>query len=529
VENDTQDDETNGGLKVSKARIPRIALLLVVPLLTTAGWAVEIIEGPTLTMDPNGVTPLAGVVELKTDSPVRVTLKISNGGDSWKVKFPEARRDHALPLLGLEPDSAYEVELHLSPGGPVRGSLSAFTGPLPQDFPAIEVGASDPKKMEPGFTLLDCFFRQNGDSRPEYTMIVDDRGDVVWYSTRCSSAMRQLPNGNLWFRDGASVFELDMIGNQTLVTELADPGLGLHHDIVRSPLGTYISLSTEVVMVPDYPTSEADPNAPTQTAPVVDEPVVLFAPDGSLLGKWRLTEMLDPTRIGYGSLTPTESGAWDWGHANAVVYDPRDDSILVSVRHQDAVVKFSRATGELIWILAPHDNWSPEFEPFLLQPVGRHFEWQYHQHAPMITPSGTLLLFDNGNRRASPFDGNDLTPDAENVSRAVEYSIDEEAMEVEQVWQYGPGLFSPFISDVDWLPRSGNVLVTFGATSYVGGVRSIDLGRGTIHTRIIEVDHRTSPREVFDLTVYDRDGGMIAVYRSERIPSLYGAEVVTSK
>ena len=294
---------------------------------------------------------------------------------------------------------------------------------------------------------------------------------------------------------------------------------------MRSFNGTYLSLSRESVQVPEFPTSETDPDAPRAEAAVRDEPVVEFLPDGTLRNEWFLTDMIDPTRIGYGSLNSSPLG-YDWAHTNAVIYDPTDDSIITSARHQDAVVKFSRSTGDLVWILAPHDNWSPEFQPFLLHPVGTPFRWQYHQHAPMFTGEGTLLLFDNGNNRASPFDGNPVVPDIDNFSRGVEYEIDEEAMEVRQVWEYGEHIperiYSRARSDADWLEATGNVLMTFGVVTHVGGVSSADLGLGELHARIVEATDDPVPERVFELVLYDdSQGGRIQVYRGERLPSLY--------
>ncbi|NIM00972.1 MAG: hypothetical protein GTN89_08715 [Acidobacteria bacterium] len=300
----------------------------------------------------------------------------------------------------------------------------------------------------------------------------------------------------------------------------------MHHDLVKTPLGTYLSLDRQEVNVADFPTSETDPNAPTAPALLRDDSVVEFLPDGTLREEWPHVDHLDITRIGYGSLNPTANGL-DWTHSNAVTYRPEDDSIIVSVRHQDAVFKFSRQTGQLEWILGPHDNWSPAFEPYLLHPVGPGFRWQYHQHAPMWTGSGNLLLFDNGNLRASPFDG--TTPDApwEAFSRAVEYSIDTQNMHIRQVWEYGEDaaerIYSSFISDADWLPMTGNRLLTFGGTGYVDGVESATLGLGEVHPRIIEVTDDNVPVKVFELWAHDPSGGRIATYRGERIASLYPA------
>ncbi len=304
-------------------------------------------------------------------------------------------------------------------------------------------------------------------------------------------------------------------------------GLNFHHEVFATQYGTLLTLDRATVTVENYPTSETDPNAPTATADIVDDPVIEFDPvTGSVLNRWPLTDILDPTRIGYGSIIPSNVGGNDWGHANAVILDPgsnledpSDDGIIVSVRHQDAVIKFSRATGNLIWILGPHENWGSDFQPFLLTPVGEPFEWQYHQHAPMITPHGTLLLFDNGNNRASPFDAK--LPDANNYSRVVEYSINEQTMEVSQVWEYGSNtperLYSGFICDADWLSQTGNVLATFGGTTLVNGVPTA--GRTA---RIIEVDPATSTK-VFELVIDEPNPiqrGWI-VYRSERIADLY--------
>jgi hypothetical protein len=143
----------------------------------------------------------------------------------------------------------------------------------------------------------------------------------------------------------------------------------------------------------------------------------------------------------------------------------------------------------------------------------------------MWTGHGTLLLFDNGNFRASPFDGTTPMTEAESFSRAVEYEIDEPQMHVRQLWEFGefaePRLYSWFISDADWQPLTGNRLITFGGISHVDGTPSIDLGLGTNHARLIETTDEEPATVVFDLTLHDPTGGRVAVYRSERIPDLY--------
>ena len=191
--------------------------------------------------------------------------------------------------------------------------------------------------------------------------------------------------------------------------------------------------------------------------------------------------------------------------------------------------KSHATTGQLRWILGPPANWGPAWQPYLLKPVGTPFVWQYAQHSPILTPQGTLILFDNGNFRASPFDPG--VPDANNYSRAVEYSINEQTMEVSQVWEYGrtnvaERLYTDHEGNAELLPQTGNVLMDFGAVSYVNGVAPSQYGPSATMARITEVTHDPVPQIVFDLAIstYANTNTSYkdcSVYRCHRIPDLY--------
>ena len=140
------------------------------------------------------------------------------------------------------------------------------------------------------------------------------------------------------------------------------------------------------------------------------------------------------------------------------------------------------------------------------------------------------MLHDNGNFRASPFDGRTPVMQSENFSRAVEYEIDEEKMEIRQVWEYGadssPRLYAEYVGDADSLPDTRNTLITFGGVIFIDGMSVGDLGLGNIVTRITEVTHETPARKVFDVMLYKPESGaVVATYRSEKIPALYGPDV----
>jgi hypothetical protein len=263
---------------------------------------------------------------------------------------------------------------------------------------------------------------------------------------------------------------------------------------------------------------------------VVGDVVVQFERDGSISKHWKLLDILDPYRIGYQSLwgffdrtdyAHIEGGTKDWGHSNAVIHDPADDSLILSVRHQDALVKIDRETGRLIWILGDPAGWKEPWRDHLLKPDAS-VEWPYHAHSPMLTPDGTLLVYDNGNFKALPF----ATPvaAADNYSRVVEFAIDEESKTLRQVWDYrSPDMsFTGFLGDANVLPQTGNVLVTEGGHVVdEQGVPLDDNNAGRKWARIVELTRTSTPEKVFELLVGGDKAPGWTVYRSVRVEQLH--------
>jgi len=107
----------------------------------------------------------------------------------------------------------------------------------------------------------------------------------------------------------------------------------------------------------------------------------------------------------------------------------------------------------------------------------------------------------NGNWRASPFDGTRRQVSNESSSRAVEYSIDEEKMEVSELWEYvgktDERICSVAMGNATILPSTGNVLITFGSVIYTDGMISAASGQGASHARIVEVDNNHDSDRVY--------------------------------
>ncbi len=500
------------------------------------------ITAPIVVLDPNLNTPLAGELHVASNVPTKITLDLNNGEKKWSIEFTGYQTEHTLPVLGLYPDRIHEITVHITSRDGQRMTfnkpLQVMTDPLPDGFPSIVVRHSEPGKMEPGFTLFDVIPEGDNAEFGALIIIVDEHGKVVWYQIGSRyTNVRQTADGNLIYLQGSEYIEMDMLGNPVRKwkamgkstekisdTPVATPSF--HHDVFPMENGNFLTLSIETRVYENYPTNAWKPNSPKETATVAGDLVVEFAPDGSIVNEWSLLELLDPYRVGYDSLGKYWNSFFgkktrDWSHANSVIHDPRDDSVIVSIRHQDAVVKFSRKTGKLIWILGTHDNWDKEkFGRYLLKPQNdqQHF-FPFHQHSPMILPNGNLMLYDNGNHRASPFDK--IVPYTDNFSRAVEYAIDEKNMTVELVWEYGQfaleKIYSAALGDANYLPTTGNILITHGNIFEKKQEKKLS-------AQIVEVTHTTPAEEVFNVVVFDETSDSSSgwrVYRSERISSLY--------
>ena len=511
----------------------------------------------TLTDPPSARAPLAARLTLTTDEPAVVTLAVTDSTREWSVT-PEVEPgvDHSLLVLGLRPDRTHEVVVAATDAaGNTSWSapITIVTDPLPDDFPPFEVTVSDPERSEPGVTLFALMrWPDGGRAAPEGIVVaVDVSGEVVWYheSDRYISDLFRLRNGNFMYIGSvngirSTIVELDLLGNivaQWHPRALADAGLEnstfvdtdtFHHDVVELPSGNLLALSTEVRSYENFPTSTEDANAPTAPRNLAGDTIVEFQRDGIIVREWKLLDLFDPKRVGYGSLA---GGYWratyaelmedpdvaDWAHTNALVYDEQDDAIVASLRFQDAVVKIDAETSQIRWILGPRGGWKAPWDQHLLAPQG-DLAWAYHGHGAKVTPRRTILQFDNGNNRATAFE--ERMPESELYSRAVEFLVDEAAMTVSQVWDYGPDderFFSSFLSDADMMPITGNVLITDGArTSEVEDETS---GETTTHNwmRIVEVTHTTPSEKVFELVIDDVPPNGWRVYRAERLPGLY--------
>lgn len=409
------------------------------------------LDNPNIILNPYGNSPLTALVLFETEKEldVKVTITGKDKLTTYTHTFSKAK-EHYLPIYGLYADSNNKIIIEC---GNNKKEIYIQTEKLPENMILSTSIKANKSKL-----TNDLYFYTPSSSG--YTVAYDVNGEVRWYLTNYALwKIDRLQNGHLlvsterlinnpYYMTG--LYEIDLLGK--IYTEFSLEG-GYHHDYYEMENGNLLVASDDFN---------------NEDGTVEDYIVELDRTTGKIIKTFDLKKVLNMEDGQSENYT-----SYDWFHNNSVWYDKKTDSITLSGRHQDAVINISYQTGELNWIIGDSTNWSSEYQKYFFTPVGNNFEWQWSQHAAMITPEGYVFLFDNGNNKSK---NKDEYVDASNsYSRGVMYKIDTEKMTIEQVFEYGKekgsSFYSPYISDVDYLDKN-HYIIHSGGIVYVDGKNS---------------------------------------------------------
>lgn len=484
------------------------------------------IENPNVILDPYKASPLTALIMFETENEVtpKVTIKGKNKSATFTHTFNKSK-EHYLSIYGLYPDKENEVIVEYEENDKVvEKTIKIKTEKLPDDFILPTSVKADKNKL--GNELY--FFTP---SSKGYTCAYDINGDVRWYLTNYALWDNiRLENGHMlisterlinnpYYMTG--LYEIDMLGK--IYTEYSLPG-GYHHDYYELPNGNLLVASD------DFANGKGT---------VEDYIVELDRKTGEVVKTFDLKDVLN--------MEDGKSENWssyDWFHNNSVWYDEKTNSITLSGRHQDAVINIDYDSGKLNWIIGDSTDWSEDYQKYFFKPVGnKEFEWQWSQHAAMITPEGYVFILDNGNNKTKL--EKEYVKAENSYTRGVMYKIDTENMTIEQVWQYGKErgseFYSPYISDVDYLAEN-HYIVHSGGIVYVDGKNSnqpagfsnnAELVSDTVelinNKVVFEIKLPTNNYRVEKLSLYNDSTNDYKKGKAKRIGTLGKTEVTKSK
>lgn len=468
------------------------------------------LENPFVVVNPYGTSPLTAVVIFSTEDETTgtITVKGKTEKDDVTGTIPAAR-DHIVPIYGLYDGATTQVVIELSDGSSNTIDVTTEDSKLLSTIGEIETEMLDESAYD--YSCLTFAMSCTGS-----VYALDSSGDIRWYYAAGGAlGMHQLSNGHLmlptqytlktsYYKSGLQ--EIDLTGK--VYREYAIPG-GMHHDFQELSNGNLLVASDS-----------------QDLTKVEDHVVEIDAKTGEVVWELNMADLLDTEDGRSASMTTDGSEEVDWYHNNAVWYDEKNDLVLMSARHVDAIVAVHKTEKTLAWILGDPTGWEKVDSKYFFTPVGDNFEWQYAQHQVTMLDNGDIMMFDNGTAKVKNVDADKRVTGDAIYSRAVVYRIDTEKMTIEQVFEYGkergPEWYSDWISgSVSLDGTANNLWITAGSNLYNKETGSHDYGpTGMFQTSLIKSTHINqvvNGKLVYELVISSESASSLT-YRSFRMP-----------
>jgi hypothetical protein len=324
---------------------------------------------------------------------------------------------------------------------------------LPSDFPRITVDTTS--SPTPGYFLLGT--TEQVGTNGMFVFMMDNTGKVVKYKRTSGGAydFKQQPNGYYSYAEGYSPWIY--AGGNRVVHRVVDSTLA-PVDSFKAGNGyeadghEFLMLANGHVLLHAYDIQYMDLStvAPggNPNAIVVGSILQELDLSKNVVFQWRSWDYV-PITDTYNSIS---SSAFDYIHVNA--YDIDDDgNILACFRVTCQILKINRMTGEIMWKMGGKQN---QFT-FIGENAANTPNYFTFQHCLRRLPNGNFTLFDNGNLHPAQ------------VSRAVEYKVDQINKIATLVWEYRhtPDIFVPQRGSVQRL-ENGNTVIGWGNAASVG-------------------------------------------------------------
>jgi arylsulfate sulfotransferase len=486
--------------------------------------------------------PQVALYTMTLPLPGRVTVNFGTdtnfGLKTWTQSTPAAGGVVSIFVAGMRANTTYHMQaaVEFSNGITWNDADHTFTTMAVPANMQLNVTTTTTPGMTPqsGLELLNPLI-----GTPTGVVVTDLSGNVLWTysdpgkpSLNIIDGVKMLPDGNFLMVIGAgssiplsgpipagSILELrevNLAGDTVREISIGDLNSELaaascaecnvtlntfHHDVEPLPNGHWLALANTTMVL----SSTSQPplnNAAPKT--VVGDVIVDLDQNLHPVWAWNEFNHLDPNR--------QPLGFPDWTHTNAVVYSKDDGNILVSIRHQNWILKVNYANGAgdgaILWHLGEEGD-------FTLEGGADPTDWQYAQHYPSFFSANTAGVFslgvmDNGDDRifsAGVACGSLGAPPCFYTTIPV-WLIDESAKIAKLTFHQilPPNIYNTFGGNTEQL-ANGNVEYD---------LCGIGVGVNAANSSIFEVTQESTPQTVWSMHVTGT-----YLYRAFRIPSLY--------
>ena len=506
--------------------------------------------GTTLSAGDGMVTatnnPLVALYTYAPTGPGTVYVKFgtttSYGFKTWAVPTPTNGDPVTIYVAGMTANTTYHMSATetLTAGGTVQDQDHTFTtSSFPSAIlPTITTTTASGATPQPGIELVSA----SNSKIPGYleAYATDLKGNIIWgynYADRTSNGsfstivqpIKLLPNGDMIVvlsypssqnlpssndlvtpPSGTTdlIREIDLAGNPIkqitmaqLNSELAAAGYkftlyDFHHDVAVLPNGHWIVLANTI-------NSETGLTGEPSPINVAGDVIVDLDTNLKPVWVWNEFDHLDLNRH--------PMNFPDWTHTNAVVYSPTDGNLLVSIRHQNWLIKINydngKGNGDILWHLGHQGN-------FTLENGTAPIDWFYAQHGPHFIGTTTagnfdITVMDNGDDRVDSSGNVCGSSSFPCYSTVPILNVNTSTMTATLKFQYK-------VPTADYNAWGGNAEVLANGDLEFDLCNQPPASNGEYTSNIEEITPTSTPQTVW--TMHEVGANL---YRAKRIPSLY--------
>ena len=427
---------------ISQSENVTVAVALASSSQQNYATAVVSIIQPAQVSCPSGTgNPLVSLYSVYLPAPGKASVQFgtttSYGLNTWQAPTPSANGGGIqIWVAGIQGNTTFHMrgQIVLNNGATYTGpDMTCTTGVAPPTSPIQVTTNGTP---QPGIELWNTIFP----ATDAQVFATDLSGNVIWaYTYQHSSTdyvqgVQLLPNGDMLMlisylssmttTQSPSVIneirEIDLDGNTIHSLTMAELNQKLaagnfrdaqgniyqlgsfHHDVLPLPNGHMVLLGTY------YRTYTNLPGFPGNTT-VIGDALVDVDQNDNPDWVWNTFDHPQQLSINRHPMNFTAK-APDWTHSNGLLYSADDGNLLLSMRHQNWIIKINflggtgsgapAGSGDIMWRLGYQGD-------FTLVGATDPTDWFYAQHGMNYFTQNTtgvfrLGLMDNGNDRTFP-------------------------------------------------------------------------------------------------------------------------------
>ena len=451
------------------------------------------IENPLIIQNPFKRNELTALVRFPTEKPAQITLTIfsKDGNDHITHTFSNFNTEHAIPVLGLYPNHNNKISLKALYKDNTTKTVYHYIQTPKINKRALYI-IKDKKDKQNFYHYL-----YNG-------LVVDEKGHIR-FSFQGDYEMVYFANNELIAEDrNFGLIRYNMLGEK--ISTYSYP-----KDFVSFTHGLTQKTNKNFLVIGSFPNKTAifnNQKAQTQR----DFLIEIDYNTGKTINIIDLADILNPDRSVIIKSDTKNYGLNNWCHLNAVDYDEKDQSILVSCRHA-GLIKIDEKTKSVKYIISPHigfeksgrDGTGPALSDKLLTAIDEQgipfsgeiqrgtkksntFKWPTKTHDARIVSNNIISVFDNS---GSVYAKNLITS---LNSNAQVFKIDEQKKTIQSIWFKALPFYSDSGSSVLFDENKTHVTVY---TSVIKDNEQI----GWAHGRLMRFDKQTK-ETLFDAIIY---------------------------